>query len=351
MARGYKQLTYADRLRIDTLLRHKHSVKEMAEEIGCSQATIYNELKRATYIHTNSDLTEEKRYNPEEAERKYQQHLREKGRKLTVQEDTEFIEYVEYMILEKHYSPEAVLLEIKRDNLDFQTKISVGTLYNYIRRGIFPNLKLADCPMPRKKKTGKKRKVQKRDSAGTSIEKRPESINNKEEVGHWEMDSVVGPRGKSKKSLLVLSERKTRQEIVILLRTHTAEEVVKALDRLERDMGEKQFRERFKSITVDNGVEFSDNEGMERSRRNKRNRTKVYYCHPYSSWERALNENQNRFIRRFVPKGVNFDGISKREVKAIEAWMNDYPRGTFDGKSAGEVYEMEFQATGGGCAA
>ena len=195
-------------------------------------------------------------------------------------------------------------------------------------------------PLPRKKKRkNRKLKKQKRASAGTSIDQRPEEINNRETIGHWEMDSVVGPQGKSKKTFLVLTERKSLKEIVEPLKNHTAVEVVRALDRLERELGEKKFRETFKSITVDNGVEFSDFEGIERSRRNKKKRTTVYYCHAYRSCERARNENQNRFIRRFYPKGTNFDHITRKEVKEIEAWMNDYARKKFDGKTAGEVYE------------
>ena len=114
------------------------------------------------------------------------------------------------------------------------------------------------------------------------------------------------------------------------MKDHTAKEVIAAMNRLEREMGEKKFREVFKSITVDNGVEFSDFEGMERSRRNKKPRTKLYYCHAYCSCERARNENQNRMIRRFT----------RKEVKELEAWMNTYPRPAFDGKTASEMYDI-----------
>lgn len=69
-------------------------------------------------------------------------------------------------------------------------------------------------------------------------------------------------------------------------------------------------------------------------------RTKVYYCHAYRSCERARNENQNRFIRRFYPKGANFDHTTRREVKEIEVWMNDYARKMFDGRTSDEMYEL-----------
>ena len=91
-------------------------------------------------------------------------------------------------------------------------------------------------------------------------------------------------------------------------------------------------------------MEFSDAEGLERSRRNKKKkRTKVYYCHPYSSCERGSNENADRLIRRHIPKGVNFDKKRQSEIKEIETWINNYPRKLFGYNTAEEqfVYEME----------
>lgn len=345
MPKGYKHLTYNDRLKIDLMIRHGHSVGEIAAEIGCSLNTIYNELKRGRYMHRNSDLTEEERYNPDGAEERYRRLKREKGRGLKIGNDMQFVNFVENMILNHKYSPAAVLMKIEQENLQFDTKICLSTLYNYIRQGVFLHVELKACPSPRHKR---KKKVlgtpkQKRVSRGTSIEKRPEEVNERNTVGHWEMDTVVGPQGKSHKCLLVLSERKLRYEIIEILDSKTSAEVIRALDRIERRLGEKRFRELFQSITVDNGPEFNDFEGIERSRRNRKNRTKVYYCHPYSFYERGLNENQNLFIRRFIPKGMNFDDLTNKEVKEIERWINTYPRKLFEGKSAQQLYE-EFQA-------
>ena len=102
---------------------------------------------------------------------------------------------------------------------------------------------------------------QKRCSAGESISNRPEHIDKREEFGHWEMDSVIGSRGKSKNTLVVLTERKTRQELVFKVKDHSSKSVVEVLDNLERRWGEK-FKQVFKTITVDNGTEFSDYEGL-----------------------------------------------------------------------------------------
>ncbi len=163
---------------------------------------------------------------------------------------------------------------------------------------------------------------------------------NIEEFGHWEMDTVVGKQGISKKSFLVLTERKTRKEIIEILKEHTAKEVVRILDKIERKWG-AAFKQVFKSITVDNGSEFSDAEGLKRARRGKKTRTEVFYCHPYSSYERGSNENQNRLIRRHVPKGTDLDTISKRDVKEIEKWINEYPRALFGGRSSDMLFQDE----------
>ena len=179
-------------------------------------------------------------------------------------------------------------------------------------------------------------KQQTRAAAGTSIEKRPDEVEERKEFGHWEMDSVIGKRGKSKNSLLVLTERKTRAEIIFKLPEHTAAEVVSAVDRLERKWGEL-FKQVFKTITVDNGSEFADAEGLQRSIINEgEKRTKVYYCHPYSSWERGTNEVTNKMIRRKIPKGTNFDDRTEEEVESIENWINGYPRKIHGYHSAGE---------------
>ena len=113
--------------------------------------------------------------------------------------------------------------------------------------------------------------------------------------------------------------------------------VVKELDKLERKLGSKKFRETFKTITCDNGCENLDFEGIERSAITKKNRTKVYYAHPYSAWERGKNENINKLIRRFIPKGADIGEFSQERIKMIEHWINNYPRKIFNGLSSNEL--------------
>ncbi|TDT68654.1 hypothetical protein EV215_1721, partial [Hypnocyclicus thermotrophus] len=128
--------------------------------------------------------------------------------------------------------------------------------------------------------------------------------------------------------------------IIELLANKTQNSVIKALDRLERKIGVKNFREEFKTITTDNGSEFLDYERIEKSYTgSKKKRTTQYFANAYSSWQRGSNENQNKLIRRFLKKGSSFKDLIREEVKEIERWMNNYPRKMFGFKSPNEVYE------------
>lgn len=119
--------------------------------------------------------------------------------------------------------------------------------------------------------------------------------------------------------------------------------MVNALDTLEKKWGEL-FKQVFKSITVDNGTEFALCEELERSAINEgEKRTKLYYCHPYSSWERGTNEVTNKMVRRKVPKGTNFDGKTEEEIQEVEDWINGYPRRIHGYRSAGELFEEEIR--------
>ena len=339
--RTFKQLTFNDRLRIEVLLKAKHEPKEIAAILHVHISTVYREIKRGRFEALNSDLTTEERYSPDIAQEKKNANLAAKGADIKIGNEQKFADRIEEIIINDGYSPAAALAKVKEEGYNFS--ICVTTLYSYIDKGVFLNLTNKQLPVKRNEKKRVYRKTtQKRASKGESIENRPKEIDNREDIGHWEMDTVVGARGVSKKSLLVLTERKTRKEIIMLLKDHTAAAVVKALDKLERKLG-KKFREVFKSITVDNGSEFADWEGMERSRRGKKKRTKIYYCHPYSSWERGSNENQNKLVRRHIPKGINFDDKTQRDIDNITEWINNYPRRIFGYKTSEQLYNEEMK--------
>ena len=230
-------------------------------------------------------------------------------------------------------SPYAAMRIARRTHPDIP--FSVRTLYNYIRQYNFP-ITCGELPMKgKRKKCGKRTfaRLAHNNVRGESIEKRPPEVNERREVGHWEPDSVVGAKG-SKKVLLVLTERRTRYEYIILLKDKSQKSVTSAINRLERGYGARAFRETFRSITCDNGSEFLDYEALEQSCINRGKRTKLCYAHPFSSFERGSNGNANRMIRRILPKKSSFDALTQRDISCLETWMNIYPRKLLEGRSA-----------------
>ena len=236
---------------------------------------------------------------------KYRANLAAKGGRPEIGNDHRLAEYIETKIADENVQPgRAVLGEIKAQGLQFNTEIKEqkAPFTAISRRGIFLRTHEQDLPVKGdKKRSYHKVQTQKRAPKGESIEKRPEIIGERSTFGHWEMDTVVSARP-GKAAILVLTERLTRNEITAKLPDKSAASVVQALDDLEKEWGEL-FPRVFQTITVDNGSEFADCPGIERSILAEGSRTKCYYCHPYSSYERGSNENLNKMIRRWLAKG------------------------------------------------
>lgn len=335
-----KHLTWSDRLTIERMLLKHYRVKEIADAIGCSERTIYYEIKRSTYKHTDGRyLTEEERYNPDGAQRRYEEMLKRKGAKAKITLDDEYRKDIAELIKNKKYSPQAAMLSVNGNGKEYKVKItSVNTIYKAIRNGKIEDVKMRDCPMrgKRKKKVQKVAR-QKRPTKGTSIEKRSKSVLKRNQFGHWEMDTVLGGQG-SKAVLLVLTERKTRYELILRLHRLTVNEVMMALDTIKVKYGDS-FDGVFKDVTCDNGKEFVASE-LEKIFK------EVYFAHPQSPFERGSNENQNRMIRRYYPKGTSFDDATDDDIAFVEEWMNDYPRPMFDGETSRQRYDIEISIIG-----
>lgn len=349
--RKFKHLTWTDRLIIEKDLKMKMSAKQIADHIGCSVRTVYYEIKRGestkkVNYYTNywgdKHYKDVKCYSPDIAEEKYRQELSAKGAPLKLSNDYKLADYIERRIVDDGLTPGAVLGEIKRNKLQFRTEIkSVHTIYNYIDKNVFLRLSLKHLPVKCKRKKHNRKIKASKPPQGISIEKRPEEILRRNTFGHWEMDCVIGKQG-TKETILAFTERLTRFEIVYKMPDHKAATVVRYVNKLEKRYG-KQFRKLFKSITVDNGVEFSDFKGLEKSIYGGK-RTSVYYCHPYTSCERGSNERLNREIRRLIPKGTDLSTISDKRIKAVETWVNDYPREIFGYATSAELFAEQLQA-------
>lgn len=337
--RRFRHLTRTDRLRIEMMLKAGTSCAKIAEELGVHRSTIYYEKKKGMYMHRNSDWTEEPRYSADLADMRTREAETGKGPQLKIGNDHELAAWLENKIKNDRYSPATALQAIRREGRVFSVTIkSPNTIYSYIKNGLFMNLTVDDLPVLPNKKRGYTSYVRKlkRAPRGESIERRPEEIKTRSEFGHWEMDTVVSARGCTK-ALLVMDERMTRRRILRLLDANTTENVVNALDDIERGLG-GSFSAIFKTITCDNGAEFSDAAGIQRSV-NGGTRTKVYFCHPYCSSERGTNENQNRFVRRWLPKGTMFDSLTPEIVQALEDWINRYPRKLLGWMTSEELFQ------------
>ena len=338
----YRMFNNRLRDKLEALYNAGVSAKKIADQLGFTFQSIYRELKRGFYMHRNTDWTETKKYSAYKAQRNADYRSTAKGAPLKIGKDKKYAEFIEGMIL-SGYSPSAILDYIKENNLEFETKVCRVTIYSYIDKGVFLNISNKDLLLKsKKKKKCKADKTAKQLPKENSIEKRPKEVASRLTFGHWELDSVIGTKLKDE-TVLAFTERKTRMELIFKSPNKTAASTVMILDSIERELGSSVFQSIFKTITCDNGTEFSNTLGMETSPFTGVKRTTVYYCHPYCSSERGSNENQNGFIRRFIPKGTRISSVSSERISHIQNFINSYPRRIFNGQNSLKLFKNELK--------
>jgi len=335
----WTQLKESERYKIEALYHRGLTAAEIGKSLepNRDRRTIERELARGMTKQRNSDWTEKMVYLADAGQRVRNENASNKGRGLKIGHDHALARYIEQKVGAEKWSPSAAIGAIRAEGLQFMVTLCAKTVYNMIDRGDF--LCIGNKDLPAKRNTRKRiykrvRRVALNNTTGRSIEERPLGADSRMEYGHWEMDCVVGP---GKACLLVLTERKYREEKIFKLESRTQSCVVEAINRLERQHGE-DFKERFKSFTMDNGSEFLDMSLLELSvLKPSEKRTTCYYSHPYSAWERGSNENQNKLVRRFVPKGTDIGKLTEQDVEHIETWMNNYPRRMFGYKTPAQM--------------
>ena len=343
--RSFKQLTYKDRVKIEVLYNDEHlNFTEIGQKLGKDRTTISRDIKRGLVEFETSYLPVWK-YCAEVAQRKNEENETAKGASLKIGNDMKLANFIEKEIKEEKSSPEVIEYKIKQGG--FSTTLCFKTIYSYIDKEVL-EVKRKDLTYGKYEKKEKEKKEEseriKPNKEGKTIHDRPKAIDTREEIGHWEMDLVEGLKEQNEPYLLVLSERKTRKEIIELIVNKEAKSVARALDRIERQLGVVKFRETFKTITTDNGSEFRNWKIIEKSYTgSKKARTSQYFADAYCSWQRGTNENINKMIRRFLPKGTSFKGLTQEEVKRIEKWINNYPRKIFKFKTSEEYYKEEMK--------
>ena len=336
-------MTQEEREQLEILYNEERlKAPAIARRMGFCKQTIYNELNIGIYEH-DFGYYSRKRYSADKAGQIHKYRQTNKGTALKIGNDQKYADFLEKKMLgiqkngkadrRKRYSPAAALAAARAEG--YKTSVCVSTLYSYIDKRIFRKLTNQDLiEKGRRKPSGERKEPRTPHPALPSIEIRPEHINSREELGHKEIDLIVGCKG-SRAAVLTIADRKCREEMGFRIPDKKAASVRAVFDRLERKLGKKRFRETFRSITTDNGSEFLEYDELTKSIFGGK-RFEVYYCHSYSAWEKGTNENGNRLLRRFFPKGTNFEKVTQRQIQEAVDWLNHYPRKILGWKCAAD---------------
>ena len=220
MGEHYTHLTWRERLKMETRLKDGWKPKQIAAELGRHVSTIYREKKRGLGEQITTELVKYDCYIPDIAQAAYEDTFSKKGPQIKIGHDHKLANYLGKVLKDGNRSPEAALGEIEAQGMEFDTKISPRTLYRYIDMGFIPGVSNMDLPHKRNKKDKKKKDKPRaaRSAKGKSIEERPREVNDREEVGHWEMDTVLSAKDGSLERVLALTERAreniTKREMV-----------------------------------------------------------------------------------------------------------------------------------------
>ena len=312
-SRKYTRLTLAERIKIETLLSQKKNKTFIANYLDRSPSTISREVNKWVAKPLN-------KYNAKLAHWLAQDDYLNKRNFTKIQANTKLRFYV-YRQLLAGLSPELITGRLYIDfPHDEDMRISHESIYAHIYKAPQARLnkklikllvrgKSRRFPKRKKRGTGSKIKNQ------TSIDLRPKSVDKRLEVGHWEGDLIIGQKQGS--AIATLVERKTRLLEIIKIPSKKSAIVTNLFAKVMN----KQHHKLRKTLTYDNGIEMAMHEHF-----TKKTNMKVYFAHPYSSWERGTNENTNGIIRRYFPKGTNFNQVSQKELQIVQNKINNRPK-------------------------
>ncbi|WP_172918678.1 IS30 family transposase [Capnocytophaga canis] len=302
----YKHLTLEQRYEIKAYLKCNKSQKFIAQQMGVSESTFSRELKRNKLKRGG--------YNPQNTQE--QANIRKERFAVNRKFTPKVAAFVEEKIRREQWSPQQIVGYCKKHEISMvstekiyqyirEDKEKGGDLYQYLRH----QLKHRKRPVSGKKEVIKNRKP---------IRLRPEIVLTNEEFGHFEVDLIVGAEHKG--AILTIVERKTKFLIMRKLSGKNAKSLAKAMI-----YALLPYKDYVKTITSDNGLEFSEHEYI-----SKKLSCDFYFANPYCSWERGLSENTNKLVRQYIPKGTYFEKISKEKIKEIQHKINRRPRLTLD---------------------
>jgi IS30 family transposase len=312
---NYQQLTTEERYQIYSLKKAGLSQTKIAAFLSRHPATISRELNRNKGGRG---------YRPKQAQQLSDTRRRGAGknRKMTTAIVNKIV-----CLIRQELSPEQAAEYLRREQivclhhetiyrLIYADKLSGGTLYQHLRV-------LKKSYRKRYGSYDSRGKIKNR----VCIEARPGIVDRLSRIGDWEGDTIIGLGRQS--ALLTMVERKTLYTVIVKLDGKRAEPLATALiNRMKKEKG------RIKTITFDNGHEFADHERMA-----KKLGAKVYFAHPYSSWERGRNENTNGLIRQYFPKRTDLNKVTQEEIDFVMNRLNSRPRKTRDNKTPNELFK------------
>lgn len=324
-------LTYEERVLIQTRIKDGCSPVRIAKEIGCAPNTVRNEIKRGTVMLYNGKV---ERYKASKGQAVYKHNRGGCRRHYERMTKGSFISYVEKHVRDDGWSLDACAgRAVASGDFARSDTLCTKTLYNYVSLGLI-GIKNIDLPERVSRRLCHKHDRENKKILGRSIEERDPSVETRDEFGHWECDWGIGKKS-GDKAILTLLERKSREFINIAIENKEAATVMDAFAVLHETYSE-HFGEVFKTITTDNGSEFSRLSKLEGIAN-----TLVYFAHPYTSCEKGSVENHNRLIRRFLPKGKLIGDYTPQQISDIETWCNSLPRKILNYRTPDEVFEGE----------
>jgi len=309
-------LTQEQRYTIEVLNKENYSQIAIAERIGKHKSVISRELRRNCDKRNGS-------YRAELAHRRCEKRHSDKKKRRGF--TTEIQAYVTFW-LKKDYSPEQIVGVAKKEGI---ACVSIERIYQFIwddkKKGgeLYKHLRTEG---KRYRKPGASKDKRGQIVARVGIEHRPNEVDKKERIGDFEIDLVIGKNHKG--ALVTANDRVTGMAKIKKIQGKDSvivqEAIIEMLD---------EFRPILKTITSDNGKEFSQHQEIARELD-----VGYYFARPYHSWERGANENLNGLIRQYFPKGLSFENITKEQVQEVEDKLNNRPRKRFGFQSPKQVY-------------
>ena len=329
-----RHLSLEERGMIQALHRKGYSLRSIAAEVSCAHTTVFYELRRGTPEKRGS-RGRMPQYTAKRGQNAYLKHRKNSRKPCKVDHDDcePFIQWMARQVREERWSLDACVGYARQQNLFRPEQIPcTKTLYNMLWAGKLP-LSLFDVPhvlgrIRHWKWVRKNRRIK-----GRSIEERPAIVSEGTEIGHWEVDTVVGKREGREAVTFTAVEKVTRNYIAIRIPGRNSAGVESAMEQLIELYGKDRFSQVFKTMTADNGPEFETFSQYEKLG------TKIYFTHPYSSWERPQNERHNGLFRDFIPKGTSMEPFCNEDILNMADALNQRPRRILGYHTPMELFE------------